>query len=184
MCEPGASPFLLFADDEPDILGVLVQAAELKGYRYKTATTPEEILAQVNEHCAQEHTCFDALVLDVHYKTALARETGIGAVRAIRRKFPNLPVIFITAYNSTLTRNEALAVGQEVIVKPFDPMYVLNRAALWIAWAGKRRNWQGGERRSFGVNRSGQYRRATDAAVELARPLREIAAQAQKGQTS
>lgn len=169
---PPRPPLVLLADDDPDTLAMLAAAASLRGWEYETAQTPDEVMARVEAHCGDngpERRCFDAMILDVTYKgTAL---TGIGAVRAIRRRYPDIPVIFATGYDNRMTRNEALAVGQEVVVKPFTPDYVLDRAALWINWAP--RPYEGPERRVRSINRSYHHRRSTDRPIELAPNLRQ-----------
>lgn len=171
-------PYLLIADDAPDTLTMMEAATRLRGWRCETATSPEEIERAVNLRCdgpESERDCFDALVLDIHYKTAESRQTGISIVRPIRRRWPQLPIIFITAFTSMLVRNEALEVGQELITKPFDPAFVLDRVQSWIDWAGQHA-YRGAERRKFGINRSHHYRRASDRRVEIAPAIRAVKA--------
>jgi CheY-like chemotaxis protein len=175
-------PRVLIADDHEDILAALVMAAEQRGWDIKTARSAQEIIDRVNEHCGAEGRCFDALILDIHYwkqDPEAPRLTGIHAVRKIRRQYPNLAVVFITAYNTRLVRDEALAVGNEVILKPFDPFYVLNRAELWMGWLGHQQTYDGEERRGFGLNRSGHMRRATDHPLEISPTLKAALSEAQ-----
>jgi CheY-like chemotaxis protein len=163
-------PLLLFADDDPDTLGMLGAAARLRGWEYETAGSAEEVMEKVEAHCGNgAGRCFDAIVLDVTYKGNVL--TGIGAARAIRRRYPNLPIVFATGYDNRLTRGEALEVGQEVVVKPFTPDYILDRAELWMSWAPAR--YEGPERRVRSINRTHNHRRATDRPVQLSRNLRE-----------
>lgn len=162
------SPYVLIADDDPDALAMMVAACQIRGWRCEVAKTPKEIVDKVLEACSPEHpniTCFDALIVDVHYREqeeGQPRRTGVFAIREIRRQhFQNLPVIFVTAWDARMIRNETLEVGQEVIIKPFDPDYVLDRAEVWMVWS-RRRKYEGQERRHFGMNRSHKYRRVSD----------------------
>lgn len=170
---------VLFADDNRDTLEMLSVAARLRGWEPYTAQSTEEIIAKVTSECANNGRCFDALVLDIKFDDG-GQPSGIQAVRALRRSFPNIPVIFITGWTSKFVKEEALKVGQEVIVKPFDPAYVLDRAEIWTAWAGTREPYEGPERRCVSINRSGYYRRATDKPIIISpRVMAAVAPQPQ-----
>jgi DNA-binding response OmpR family regulator len=170
---------ILFADDNQDTLDLLAATAKLRGWASETARSTEEIIAKVTSECSGRGRCFDALILDVRFDDS-GQPSGIQAVRAVRRNFPNIPVIFITGWTSRFVKDEALRVGQEVITKPFDPNYVLDRAEVWMIWAGAHTPcYTGTERRSQSINRSGYYRRATDKPVVINE--RVIAAMAQEG---
>lgn len=160
------APYVLIADDNADILNLLATAARLRGWECDTAQTSDEILQRVKAQCEEGGRCYDVLVLDVSYEGSAI--SGIQAVRALRRSFPNLPVVFVTGHGGLLVKEEALRVGQEFIRKPFTPDYVLDRAEVWMTWAGTRTsNYDGPERRRSSINRSGNYRRMTDRPIEF-----------------
>lgn len=160
------APYVLIADDKADILFMLATAARARGWECDTAQTSDEILEKVKAQC-ESGRCYDALVLDVSYEGSAI--SGIHAVRALRRSYPNLPVVFVTGHGGMLVKDEALRVGQEFILKPFTPDYVLDRAEVWMAWAGTRTSeeYDGPERRKTSINRSGSYRRITDRPIQF-----------------
>lgn len=128
-------PFVLFADDDPHILAMLVVAAEHRGWCADTATSARQILDKVNAHCGERGTCYDAIVADVNYFAQPGEEedagqyrmTGITAAHRIKEKYRDLPIVFISAFGSTLMRDEARSVSEDFFDKPFDPMKLLDR---------------------------------------------------------
>jgi DNA-binding response OmpR family regulator len=171
-------PTILVGDDHADIRRMMQMAAQMRGWDCDVAETAQEIVDKVQARCTEGANCYDALILDVNYEGG-PRITGIQAVRAIRRKYPNIPVIFITGYSSKLVRDEAMKVGQEYVVKPFDPDYVLDRAHVWMCWAGMLMDgYTGPERRVRSINRSGLYRRATDRPITINTKVAEAATEA------
>lgn len=161
-------PRVLFADDSDDILELLSFTAQRRGWQVDTAHNTDEILNLVSHQCDNGGRCYDVLVLDITFDAGTA-PSGVQAVRAIRRRYRNIPVIFITGWTSRLVKSEAERVGQEVIAKPFDPNFVLDRAEIWMTWAGKFKahEYEGPERRKASINRSGHYRRVTDKPVTV-----------------
>jgi CheY-like chemotaxis protein len=134
-------PFVLFADDDDDILLMLKVSAERRGWCADTASSAREILAKVNNHCSTGGTCYDAIVADVHYfsatEAAQYRMTGISAAAQIKEKYPDLPIVFITAFTSVLMRDEALSVGDGFFSKPFEIHALLDRVQQLIEFTTK-----------------------------------------------
>jgi DNA-binding response OmpR family regulator len=166
------TPYLLIADDNKDVREMVAFGVRARGWYCETAETPKQIIDAVKSHCEEDDsskTCFDALICDIQYEWQEPdepRRTGVSAIRELRKQFKNLPVIFITARdNSRILRNEALSVGQELIAKPFEVDYLLNRAKIWMDWM-RPNKFEGHDRRRYGMNRSGLYRRATDTQEE------------------
>lgn len=164
------TPYLLLADDDPDTLAMLKAAVTQQGWRCETADTPQKIVDCVRQHMRPDGSSeFDLLITDINYRYDPEREggdgakrTGVKAVREIRRELcSNLPVIFITAWDTSMLRKEALTVGQELIAKPFSVEYLMDRVKIWIDWAMPPR-YEGQDRRRYGINRSGHYRRNSD----------------------
>src|ERR1700704_2660964 len=100
----------LVIDDEPSICWAFRQMLEGKGHRAIIAPTAEEGLAALTPDV-------DLVVLDVR----LPGMDGLTALRRIREKRPDLPVIVITAHGTMQTAVEAIKSGAfEYITKPVD----------------------------------------------------------------
>lgn len=182
MSERTRTPVVVFADDHASTLDMLLQMARLRGIRAVGARTPREILARVNELC-DEGECPDALVLDVNYFSAepvaqhTPRLTGLTAGREIRKKFPDIPIIYITAFASARVKTVAREQRAEMVEKPFDLGALFDRVEYVVGRAEAR--YEGPERRQ--APRPTLHRRrkvdtgplavppAVEAAVEAAR---------------
>lgn len=115
-------PVVVFADDHVDTLEMLRVMALSRGIRPVLARTPREILARVNELC-EAGECPDAIVADVNYFTSeplaqhIPRLTGLTAGREIRKKFPDIPIIYVTAYASARVKIQAREQAADVVEK-------------------------------------------------------------------
>ncbi|MGA9523233.1 MAG: response regulator [Myxococcaceae bacterium] len=78
---------VLAVDDEPDVTQLISRVLERAGYDVRTAASAEEAIALIDERPA------DLLIVDKN----LPRMHGFELVRQVRARFPNLPVIIITA---------------------------------------------------------------------------------------
>lgn len=157
---------VLFAEDDPDILGLLVEAARLDGrFVVETATSGEEIINKVNARCADSEDCFDAIVTDVNFmKGGRPGMTGMMATATIRRRFKDVPVLFLTAdtYNTPFLRMQARQYDAEVESKPLPSVAafldrVWRMGRMRPAWGKSKR-----ERRRMSVNLTNNRRRAGD----------------------
>ncbi|MEK7467657.1 MAG: sigma-54 dependent transcriptional regulator [Planctomycetota bacterium] len=100
----------LVIDDEPSICWAFRQMLEGKGHRAVVAPTAEEGLAALSPEV-------DLVVLDVR----LPGMDGLTALRRIRERRPDLPVIVITAHGTMQTAVEAIKSGAfEYLTKPVD----------------------------------------------------------------
>lgn len=182
MCteNPAAGPFVLFADDDEDVLKLLGTASALYGIRADFARSPDEILERVNQHCSDEsdQLCYDVLVLDVHYKRqkSCQRKTGILALSKIRKKYRDLPVLVLTGFPLPLTRENVMGLDAEVVQKPVDVESLMERI-LYLAHFGKDAVRAPGDRRKASMNRTHHRRRATDRPLEFPKALQNVLAQ-------
>ena len=100
----------LVIDDEPSICWAFRQMLEGKGHRAVIAPTAEEGLAALSPDV-------DLVILDVR----LPGMDGLTALRRIRERRPDLPVIVITAHGTMQTAVEAIKSGAfEYLTKPVD----------------------------------------------------------------
>jgi two-component system phosphate regulon response regulator PhoB len=115
----GSDPFtqgpnarILVVDDDRDIREVVAAMLDAVGLTVESATSAEEALERARKQS------YDLLVLDWN----LPGMTGIELCRLIRRdaRLATLPVLFLTAHDSSADVVEAFASGaDDYVVKPF-----------------------------------------------------------------
>ncbi len=118
-----ATKRILIVDDEAFIRVLLVQAMdELKyeGVELFTASDGEEALEMVERYRP------DLIFLDV----MMPNLSGYDVCRRVKSSYPETYVIMLTAKGQLVDRERGEALGtDEYITKPFDPDYLLKRAA-------------------------------------------------------
>ena len=103
---------ILVADDEPDLLFSLAERLRWMGHDVITAGDGQAALAGVESHA------IDLVFLDV----TMPRMSGMDALKRIRQRWPNLPVVILTAYGTIRLAVEAMKEGAvDFITKPFEP---------------------------------------------------------------
>ena len=118
---------VLIVDDDPDFGAVAQNLVEIEGYTASLAMSGDEALRL----CRSEP--FDVVLLDLK----LGATSGLDVLRDLRREWPELPVIVVTAHGSLETA--AAAVREEAfdyIGKPFasaELLALLRRALEWRA---------------------------------------------------
>src|SRR4030067_244288 len=104
------SPKILVVDDDDPIRFLLMDTLAALGYKACGAINGEEALTKV----AQEGV--DLVVTDIR----MPRLNGVDLLKQIKEKFPDLPVLIITAYNYTYTKDQVLQSGADgFLAKPF-----------------------------------------------------------------
>jgi signal transduction histidine kinase len=112
---------ILVADDEPDILSSLAERLRWMGHEVTTATDGQEAVSAVESHEV------DLVFLDV----SMPRLNGIDALRRIRKRWPNVPVVMLTAYGTIPRAVESMKEGAaDFITKPFDPEQIQSVVAM------------------------------------------------------
>lgn len=102
---------ILVADDEPDILLSLAERLRWMGHDVMTAVDGQAALAVVEAHA------IDLVFLDV----TMPRMSGMDALKRIRLRWPDLPVVILTAFGTIRLAVEAMKEGAvEFVAKPFD----------------------------------------------------------------
>jgi DNA-binding NtrC family response regulator len=102
---------ILVIDDDAIACEFLQEALSREGHRVDTFTSGKEALKKELSH-------YDLLMSDIR----MPEIDGLQFLRHVREKWPDLPVILMTAYGSLETTMEALRLGAwDYISKPFSP---------------------------------------------------------------
>ncbi len=102
---------ILIIDDEAEVLASLDELLRIEGYQTWTASTAAAGLEKLGKEP------FDLVLLDI----SLPDSNGIDVLRTIKRDSPEMPVIMITAYDSSQIAFQASREGAEsYITKPWD----------------------------------------------------------------
>ena len=102
---------ILIIDDEAEIRESLETLLALEGYRIDTAFDGESGLERIGEHA------YDLVLLDL----ALPGRNGIEILASLRERYPDLPVIMLTAYGTVNNVIDAIRGGaQNFVQKPWD----------------------------------------------------------------
>ena len=109
---------LLVVDDEPDIRELLAASLRFSGFEVLTAANGWEALDAVSSSQP------DLLVLDV----MMPGLDGLGVVRRLRESGDSVPVVLLTARDSTEDRVQGLTIGgDDYVTKPFSLEEVVAR---------------------------------------------------------
>ncbi|BFU97099.1 MAG: putative Histidine kinase [Nitrospira sp.] len=103
---------ILVADDEPDILLSLAERFRWLGHEVITAEDGQAAVTAV-ESCS-----VDLVFLDI----TMPKMSGMDALRRIKKRWPTLPVVMLTAYGNIQRAVEAMKEGAvDFVTKPFEP---------------------------------------------------------------
>lgn len=113
----GECPRISILDDDVSVNRALARLCRLAGYEVQCFDSSEAFLA------ADGSGSTDCLILDVHLPGLSGLELQTRLIGAGRR----VPIIFITAFESALAREQALAAGAVAFLhKPLDSDHLLD----------------------------------------------------------
>ncbi len=113
---PAATPRILVADDQPDVLEALRLLLKSEGYQTDTVKSPAAVLRAV---AAKDY----ALVLiDLNYaRDTTSGEEGLDLLEKLQHLDSHLPVVVMTAWASVEVAVEAMRRGaKDFVTKPWD----------------------------------------------------------------
>ena len=120
---------ILVADDDADIRMSLSERLRWLGHDVVTAGDGQAALAAVEGHA------LDLAFLDV----SMPRLNGIEALKLIRKRWPNLPIVVVTAYGTIRLAVEAMKEGAvDFITKPFEQGQIDQAVTMIIERMGQR----------------------------------------------
>lgn len=107
------TPAVLIVDDEPLIRWSLAEGLTERGYLVHQAASRAEALGEIALHAGEDLVILlDLRLPDCH---------DLSLIRDVRERWPDTPIIVISAYGSPETVAEVLALGVSRFVhKPFD----------------------------------------------------------------
>src|SRR5689334_22027091 len=121
---PRKIPHILTVDDDPVTCELLCEVFTREGFSATFANCGEDTLVEVARH----HP--DLLLTDIRMKTRL---DGLALLEIVRREYPSIPVVLMTAFGSIETAVRAVKEGAfDYISKPFniDELVAIVRRAL------------------------------------------------------
>lgn len=100
---------ILVIDDNSDVLAMTQVALEREGHTVHVANGGVFGLAKVGQECP------DLVLLDY----AMPDMNGLAVATEMRRTYPDLPIIFITAHSSLVVKPATTIARTTIIPKPF-----------------------------------------------------------------
>ncbi len=101
------------ADDDPEMRGLIASLLRQDGYEVSESPDGSAVLEALRS-CPQSPP--DLLISDVE----MPRSSGLRVLAAVKRSFPHLPVVLITAFGSAEVHREARRLGAAAVLdKPF-----------------------------------------------------------------
>lgn len=102
---------VLLIDDDGDFLDSLAERLRLRGMEVSTTTSPKDALLMI------EKESFDAIILDFQ----MPEMDGMATLMEMKKKKPDLQVIFLTGHATVERGVEALKSGaKDFVEKPID----------------------------------------------------------------
>ena len=118
---PGQQERILVVDDEPALVGLVVELLERSGYDFSAAADAEHDLL----HLQDDPGC-ELVLLDVMMPGA----DGLSLLDAICRNHPGLPVVMLTAVHDVHVATSAFRRGAvDYLLKPFERNQLLSAVA-------------------------------------------------------
>lgn len=116
MSKLSSQPRILIADDQEDVLEALRFLLKPEGFDIDTASTPDEILAHL------QNNEYDVILMDLNYtRDTTSGQEGLDLLGRIQTLDSTLPVIVMTAWGSVDLAVEAMRRGaRDFIQKPWD----------------------------------------------------------------
>jgi DNA-binding NtrC family response regulator len=133
-----ASPRVLIADDQADVLEALRLLLKGEGYRIESAGSPAAILEAVD---ADE---FDAVLMDLNYaRDTTSGQEGLDLLSQLRHHDSTLPVVVMTAWGSVEVAVEAMRRGaRDFVQKPWENARLLTILRVQVELARALRTQQ------------------------------------------
>ena len=125
---------ILLVDDEENLRKTMAMILRRAGYQVETAATLKEA-----RQCL-ESSSFDLTFLDLKLPDA----NGLTLLPDMRKRFPGMPVVVLTAHDKLDSAVEAVRNGaRDYLLKPLDPPAILNRVKQILEEKGQTKTAEG-----------------------------------------
>ncbi|AZZ90965.1 response regulator [Hahella sp. KA22] len=120
-------PTLLIVEDDLELLDALTTTLEMNGYDYIGVDSAREALSVL------EQRAVDMIISDVN----MPGMNGFELMLDVRRQYPGVPVVLMTAYGQISQAVAAMQSGAaDYLVKPFEPQTLLDTIEKYMGGAG------------------------------------------------
>ncbi len=114
---------VLVVEDDLDLCEALCDTLELEGYQVVSATNGTEALTKLAKHR------FQLVVSDIQ----MPHMDGFQLLNNIQNKYPQIPVLLMTAYGTVPKAVEAMQSGAaDYLIKPFDASSLVAKVANFV----------------------------------------------------
>ncbi len=114
---------IMVVEDDNDLSEALCDTLKLAGYDVTSAEDGEDALSLLKKNVV------DLIVSDVHMK----RMDGHTLLNEVKKEFPQLPVMLMTAYGTIQKAVEAMQMGAvDYLVKPFEAEVLVNMVSQYV----------------------------------------------------
>jgi DNA-binding response OmpR family regulator len=118
------SSCILIIDDEPNLRRTLAFVLQRAGHLVTTAANAKEAVQHL------QNGAYDLVFLDLKLPDA----DGIQFLPVIRRMYPQMPVLILTAHATLESAMEAVRQGaRDYLLKPIDPTQIIERVSAVLA---------------------------------------------------
>ncbi|MBL4826541.1 MAG: sigma-54-dependent Fis family transcriptional regulator, partial [Spongiibacteraceae bacterium] len=122
---------VLVVEDDNALREALVDTLEIAGCTVVQADSAETALTLIPQHT------LDMVVSDIN----MGEMDGLGLLKEIKRRYPQLAVLLITAYGSVSASVEAIHNGAvDYLVKPFKPQLLVETLSRYLGCASVNEN--------------------------------------------
>jgi two-component system, NtrC family, response regulator AtoC len=157
---------ILITDDDEVSCRLFAKVLQGEGYQVDWAQAGEEALVRL------EDEVYDLLLIDVR----LPGMTGLEVTRVVRKEYPSLPVVIMTAFGSMETAIEAIREGAfDYISKPLNLEELKHTVARALAQQAIRDQAQEGVGRSEASEEFGAVIGRSPAMVEVYKTVARVA---------
>ena len=118
----------LIVDDDPIVLDSCKRVFEAEGFEVCLVPSADQALK------VMKNNIFDLLLIDVK----MPERDGMYLIRAVKKQWPEVPIVVMSGYPTPETITEGLQLGaEEFIAKPFTPDELLEIVRQVLQKRGK-----------------------------------------------